>query len=91
MTGLDVAAFLAELVLLAALAVAGARLGSGGWGVLLAVGLPVLLAVVWGRWLAPRAARPLAWPGPPVVKVGLSLGSAGLLGLSGLWPWAGVV
>jgi hypothetical protein len=76
---LDVLAFLGELVLLAALAVLGLRLGAGGWGVVLAVGLPVLLGVVWGRWLAPRAPRRLGRSGRLVVKPVLALAVAGLL------------
>ena len=45
------ARFLLELCALAALAVAGAELQ----GVALAIVLPVLAAVAWGRWAAPKA------------------------------------
>lgn len=84
MTALDVLAFLGELVLLAALAVAGARLGSGAAGVVLAVVLPVLLAVVWGRWLAPRAPHPVSAAVRLAVKTALVVATAALLALSGL-------
>jgi hypothetical protein len=45
-------------------------LGYGGWHahgpvwlrVLLAVALPLLAAVVWGRWVAPKASHPIPDP-----------------------------
>lgn len=54
---LEVVRFLLELVLLAALAVAGASVSP-----VLAVALPVAAAVVWGRWVAPKATRRLPDP-----------------------------
>jgi hypothetical protein len=45
------ARFLLELCALAALAVAGAQLQ----GVVLAIALPLVAAVAWGRWAAPKA------------------------------------
>lgn len=78
-TGLAVLAFVGELVLLGALGVAGARLG----GVLLAVALPGALAVVWGRWLAPRAPRRLPHPRRLGLQLVLVVVAAGLLALSG--------
>ncbi len=88
-TLLDVAVFLAELAMLAALAVAGARLGgSTAVEVLLAVGLPLLAAVIWGALLAPRSARRLRYPIRTVVKVDLCTAAAVLLGISGLVTWA---
>lgn len=60
---LDLAVFVAELALLAALAVAGYRLGSGGGAVVLAIVLPVVAALLWaGTWLRGPAAR--CPPGP---------------------------
>lgn len=54
---------LAELALLAALVVVGARLGSTGpAGIVLAVILPLGAAVFWGFLLAPKAKRRLRGP-----------------------------
>ena len=49
--------FLAELCLFAVLAWAGARLGTGFWAVMLAIALPLVVAVLWVCcWrLGPRA------------------------------------
>lgn len=43
--------FLLELCALAALAVAGAAAG----GVVLAIAFPLVAAIAWGRWAAPKA------------------------------------
>jgi hypothetical protein len=52
-----------ELCALAALAYGGWRVDGPLWlRILLAVALPLLAAVVWGRWVAPRAPRKLADP-----------------------------
>ena len=45
---LDAVVFLTELCLLAVLAWAGARLGTGAWAVVLAIALPLVTAVLWG-------------------------------------------
>ena len=78
-TGLAVLALVGELVLLGALALAGARLGS----VPLAVALPVGSTLVWGRWLAPRAPRRLQHPGRLGLELVLVVVAAGLLARSG--------
>ena len=49
-------AFLSELAALAALAFWGWTTGSGWVRVLLAVGVPLVAAVLWGLFAAPRAA-----------------------------------
>ncbi|HEU0193391.1 MAG TPA: DUF2568 domain-containing protein [Gaiellales bacterium] len=55
--------FLLELALLAGAAVAGWRAGGGGFaGALLAVLGVLVVAVLWGRAIAPRARR--RWPDP---------------------------
>jgi uncharacterized protein DUF2568 len=55
--------FLLELVALAALAYGGWHLPGPVWlRVLLTVALPLLAALVWGRWVAPRAPHPLPDP-----------------------------
>ncbi|HEY7858854.1 MAG TPA: YrdB family protein [Candidatus Nanopelagicales bacterium] len=53
-------AFLLELVAMVGLALAGWAVTGPTWlRALLAVLAPVVAAVVWGRYLAPRAPRPL--------------------------------
>jgi hypothetical protein len=55
--------FFLELAALAALAWAGWRAGGPVWlRLILAVALPAVAVVVWGRWVAPRASRPLPDP-----------------------------
>lgn len=57
------AAFLLELCLLAALAYWGYRAGGGTITKIgLAIGAPLLMAVVWGTFMAPKAWVPLAGP-----------------------------
>jgi Protein of unknown function (DUF2568) len=88
---LQAAVFLDELVLLAALAVAGARLVDGALGrIALAVAFPLVAAVIWGRWLAPRARGRLAHPGRLVVKLALIAAASALLIAADLAPF-GVV
>ena len=82
-SALSVLAFLGELLLLWALAVAGTRFAGGVTGVLLAVALVGGLVVVWGRWLAPRSSRRLASRGRVPVKLALVAAAAGLLAASG--------
>jgi hypothetical protein len=75
--------FLAELGLLAGLAVVGWRAGND-WsgpvlGSVLAVSLPIVAAAVWGLWVAPRARRRIA--DPPRFVVELVLFAAAVAGL----------
>jgi Protein of unknown function (DUF2568) len=51
--------FLLELGALAAFAYWGSRTGPTAVNILLGVGAPLAMAVVWGTWAAPRAARRL--------------------------------
>jgi hypothetical protein len=52
--------FLLELCMLAAVGYWGFKTGSG-WAmkILLGIGLPILMAVLWGLFIAPRAMYPL--------------------------------
>ena len=53
-------AFLCELAMVALLAVAGWRLGSGtATSVALAVALPAVAVAIWARWMAPASGRRL--------------------------------
>lgn len=84
-------AFLAELAMLAGLAVVGAALGDGAVGsVALAVALPGLAGVVWGLALAPRARFNLPQPVRIAGKVVLLLGTAVALAAVG-YVLAGVL
>lgn len=80
--------FIVELVLLVVLAVAGARLGDGGLGIVLGMGLPLVAAVLWGLCLAPRATRRLSNPTRLVAKLAMVLAAAGLLAASGALLYA---
>jgi hypothetical protein len=88
-TPLGLVVFLIELLLLAVLAVAGARLGNDVVAsVLLGVGLPVVAALVWGLLLAPRATHRLRHPLRLVAKVALVALAATLLGVTGVEVWS---
>ena len=85
----QVAVFLDELVLLAAFAVAGARLADGTLAsIALAAVLPLAAAIAWGLGLAPRASRRLPHPARLAAKLALVAAAAVLLALAGL-PWWG--
>jgi hypothetical protein len=82
--------FLTELALLAGLAVAGARLGDGiVLSVVNAVLLPVVAAVLWGAFIAPRAGRRLPEPARFVLEV-LLFAAAGVLLVLTDWLAAGL-
>jgi hypothetical protein len=86
---LQVAVFLDELVLLAVLAVAGARLAGGTLAsIALAVALPLAAAVAWGLLLAPASRRRLAHPARLLAKLALVAAGAALLAAAGLGWWA---
>jgi hypothetical protein len=86
---LQIGVFLDELALLAVLGVAGARLGgSAVASTLLTIVLPLAAAVVWGRWLAPRAQRRLGHPLRLVAKLALVGLASALLASSGAPWWA---
>lgn len=76
--------FATELALLAVLAAAGAGASVGlGWRILLAVLGPVLAAVIWGLWIAPRARRRLPDPqrlAAEIVIFGVSAAALALVG-----------
>lgn len=82
--------FLTELLLLAGLAVAGARLGDGlAFSIINAVLLPLAAAAVWGLFIAPKASRRLPEPARYLVEFVLFAGAGVALGLSG-WLVAGI-
>ena len=86
---LEAAVFLDELALLAVLGAAGAGLGgSSVTSTLLAILLPLAAAILWGRWLAPRAQRRLAHPARLAAKLALTAVASALLAASGPVWWA---
>jgi hypothetical protein len=72
--------FLLELAALAAFALWGASIAGGLAAVVLAVGLPVVAAVLWGRFAAPRSRRRL----PLRLRAPFELGVFALAALA-LW------
>jgi Protein of unknown function (DUF2568) len=74
------ARFLCELAMLAALAFWGYVVGEGPWAWLLGIGAPVLAAVVWGTFVAPKARIPVS--APVRVQIELVLYALAAVGLS---------
>jgi hypothetical protein len=72
--------FLLELVALAAFGIWGASIASGFAAVVLAIGLPVVVAVLWGAFAAPKARRRL----PLRLRAPFELGVFALAALA-LW------
>jgi hypothetical protein len=72
------AKFLLELAALAAFAWWGGTVGHGVVSVLCAIAAPLLAAVLWGRWAAPRAKRRL----PLARRVPFELGVFALAAVS---------
>lgn len=65
-----VVSFLLELCLLVAFGYWGFVTGDALWlKLVLGIGVPVLVAVVWGLFMAPKAARPLPRPWHDVAEV----------------------
>jgi hypothetical protein len=84
---LDVLVFIVELMLLALLAVAGARLASHGTAIMLAVVLPLVTAVAWALYLAPHASRRLPRPSRLVAKLALMLAASASLAAASALAW----
>lgn len=78
--------FVLELLLLAAVGYFGFTFGGlAGW--ILGLGLPAVIVAIWGAFVAPRAARPLADPARLVVELVLFALGMGALAAVGMWPW----
>jgi hypothetical protein len=76
----DGISFLLELALLASVGYWGFAVGPrGGLRWLLALGLPLLVAMGWGVWLAPKAAARLTMPGGVALSLLLFLLAAAAL------------
>lgn len=72
--------FLLELAALGGLAYWGAHTGSGAVKVVLAIAAPLLAAIVWGLFAAPKASRRL--PRAPRVAVEAAVFGAAAAGLA---------
>jgi uncharacterized protein DUF2568 len=81
--------FLLELVALAAFALWGASVADGAAAAALAVALPLVVAVLWGRFAAPKARRrlPLRLRAPFELTV-FALGALALWGAESVVPAA---
>jgi hypothetical protein len=80
---------LCELAMLAALAYWGLTVGDGAGAWVLGVGAPLLAAVVWGAWVAPKAGWPVPIP-TRVIELVLFGAAVGGLAVAGQ-PLAAVV
>jgi hypothetical protein len=58
----DVFRFSLEMAMLVALSYSGFALGAGVWSFVLGVGLPLLVATIWGLALAPKSERRVSDP-----------------------------
>lgn len=84
--------FLLELCALAALGYWGFMRGSGTLGkAALGLGAPILAAVLWGMFVAPKAVRPLHDPAKLLVELVVFGGAAAALYAAGQPLWAGVL
>jgi hypothetical protein len=82
--------FLCELAMLAALAYWGFTVGDGIGAGVLGLGAPLVAAVVWGTWVAPKARWPVPIPTRVVIELVLFGAAAGALAVAGQ-PLAAVV
>jgi Protein of unknown function (DUF2568) len=82
--------FLLELAALAAVGLWGASTADGPVAVLLAVGLPVVVAVLWGTFAAPRARRRLPLHLRAPFELGVFAIAALALWSAGSATWAAV-
>ena len=75
--------FLCELAMLAALAYWGFTVGDGATAWVLGIGAPLLAAVVWGAWVAPKARWPVSLPTRVVIELVLFGAAVGALAVAG--------
>jgi hypothetical protein len=82
--------FLCELAMLAALGFWGFTIGGGAGAWVLGIGAPLLAAIVWGAWVAPKARWPVPIPTRVAIELVLFGAAAGGLAVAGQ-PLAAVV
>jgi hypothetical protein len=85
-SALAVLRFVLEVCLVAAYAYFGFTF-PGAAGVILGIGLPAILIVVWGLFVAPKATRRLQGLARFIVETTLFLLGAGALAAVGRWEW----
>ena len=84
--------FVLELCALGALGYWGFTAGSGTLGkVVLGLSAPILAAVLWGMFVAPKAARPLQDPAKLLVELVVFGAAAAGLFVAGQPFWAGAL
>jgi Protein of unknown function (DUF2568) len=90
--GVQIVSFVGELAMVALLTVSGARLGTGGLALelALAIVLPLSAAAIWAVWMAPRSTRRLADPGRLGAQAAL-FAAAGLLAVLAGMATPGIV
>jgi hypothetical protein len=79
--------FLCELAMLAALAYWGFTVGDGAGAWVLGIGAPLMAAIIWGAWVAPKARWPVPIPDPGGDRAGPVRG--GCRGPRSCWAAAG--
>lgn len=84
--------FVLELCALGGLGYWGFTMGPGTIGkIMLGLGAPILAAVLWGMFVAPKAVRPLHDPAKLLVELLVFGGAAAGLYAAGQPVWAGVL
>jgi hypothetical protein len=86
----EILRFVLELLALVAFGVFGWFVGTGVWRFLFAVGLPLVAAVFWGAYAAPRSVRRLPDPRRFVFEL-VFFGAAAAALISAGWPVLGTV
>ncbi|WP_427018556.1 YrdB family protein [Pseudarthrobacter sp. P1] len=77
--------FALEVAMLAAICAWGFR-QDAPWNYVLGVGLPAVVIILWGYFMAPKAQRRLPWPALPAVSLLAFLLAAGVLVAAHLAP-----
>jgi Na+/melibiose symporter-like transporter len=80
-------AFGVEIAMLVAFVCAGLSIDNWLLKILVSIGSPTLVILIWSKWLAPRATQRLAMPWIAGAELCLFLLSAGALWLAGQHQW----
>jgi len=83
--------FLLELCALAGLAIGGASTGSSPVNVVLAIGMPLVAAVIWGLYAAPKSSRRLPTRSRIAVELMVFAAACAALMIAGAYVWAVVL
>lgn len=77
--------FFIELALLAGAAIAAWRLAPDGWGWVAAIAAPLVVTVLWGAFLSPKARVPLPSSARLLIETVLFAAVGVALSMTGLW------